>query len=367
VSAVKWSVENARLVCLCAREPANASDADIEAAARAIADWSATIKLASAHGVAAYLRQSLERAGVMLPADASAALRGTSIGAVAHVLSLTAQLERISQLFARIQIPVIVLKGPALAATIYPAASLRPYGDLDLTVHKGDEERAAAALVRLGLVEVPFEVEEARRAHADHGAEEGFHRLFIKEPENLLVELHVDPLQLGLRPVCEPGRWERALPIPKVNWTRMLSLEDQLVQLSVHALKHGFSRLIWLKDIELILAKGELNWELVQDVARLEGVGASVWYSVHLAARLLGFAVPTELRRLRPALLMRTLYGVIWPEQRVVDLAGRPRWRSVQFRVADSWRGMLPSLVLMGRRRDRARAVVQALWGRRSA
>jgi hypothetical protein len=283
------------------------------------------------------------------------------------VLSLDAHLERVAQTLAVERIEVIVLKGPALAATIYPVAALRPYGDIDLTVHEADDARAASALERNGFHETPFEPEVARRAHADHGAEESFHRLFVKSPEGLLFELHLDPLQLGLRPMCEAGRWARAVPFGRIPWAQMLCPEDQLIQLSVHAHKHGFSRLIWLKDIELVLAKGGLNWDLVDDVARREGVGASVWYSVYLAARLLGFDVPSELRQLRPSLPIRALYSWVWPEQRVMNLTGRPRWRSVQFRVADSWRGMIPSLVLMGRRRDRARAVARAVWRRPSA
>jgi hypothetical protein len=357
----------ARLITLCVREPGAVSDAELRAAASAISDWNGAVRLALRHGVAGYMRQSLDRAGVALPGEADAALQRAWIGTAAHVLSLDAQLTRVAESFARDRIPVIVLKGPALATTIYPATALRPYGDIDLTVHEADDARAATALERVGFAERPFEPEIARRAHADHGAEEAFHRLFVKQPEGLLFELHLDPLQLGLRPTCEAGRWARAIPFARTPSVKILSPEDQLIQLSVHAHKHGFTRLIWLKDIELVLAKGGLNWRLVQEVARLEGVGSSVWYSVHLAGRLLGFRVPTEIRQLRPWLPIRALYGVVWPEQPVVDLAARPRWRSVQFRVADSWRGMIPSLVLMGRRRDRARAVVRAIWRRPSA
>jgi hypothetical protein len=40
------------------------------------------------------------------------------------------------------------------------------------------------------------------------------------------------------------------------------------------------------------------------------------------------------------------------------------RRRAVQFLAADSWRGMLPNLVLMGRRGDRLRAIASAVLGR---
>ncbi len=357
---------DARLITLCAREPEATTDERIREAAVAVADWDRTVELALRHGVVGYVRQALDRAGVSLPAEAEAGLRHAWIAVIAHVLSLDVHLERVAQSLAAARIPVIVLKGPTLATTIYPAAALRPYGDIDLTVHEADGARAASALEASGFRETAFEPEVARLAHADHGAEEGFHRLFVKPPEGLLFELHLDPLQLGLRPTCEAGRWARALPFGRSPWAQMLGPEDQLVQLSVHAHKHGFSRLIWLKDLELLLKRygAVLDWGAVVNVAELEGVRSSVWYAIHLASRVLGFAPPPQLAGVTPGPLMRGLYGYVWPEQQVANLAGRARWRTVQFRVADSWRGMLPSLLLMGRKRDRARAIARAVFSR---
>src|ERR1700694_5679468 len=108
MSPIGWSAAPARLGCLCTREPANTGDAAIREAARAITDWSEVVNLASAHGVTAYVRQSSERASVALPKDPDASLRRASIGAVAYVLSLTSQLERIARHFADEQIAGVV-------------------------------------------------------------------------------------------------------------------------------------------------------------------------------------------------------------------------------------------------------------------
>ncbi len=355
----------ARFVTLVTREPDVTTAEEIRRAAAEVRDWAAVIDLANRHGVAAFARQSVGRAGVSLPPGVDGALRDAWVGGVAYVMSLNAELDRVIPAFADRGIPVIVLKGPALARTIYPAPTLRPYGDVDLTVHDDDQERAAAALRSTGFYEVPYEPEIARFAHADHGAEGAFHRTFVKEPQGLLLELHVDPLQLGLRPACEAGRWERAVAMPDLPGALMLGPEDQVVQLAVHAHKHSFGRLIWLKDLDLLLRRGGvLDWGIVRVVAQREGVTASVWYALRVASSLLAFDMPSEARPMRPALPLRMLYELLWPEERVADLTGRTRWRTVQFRVADSWRGMLPTLVLMGRRRDRARAVARAILRR---
>jgi putative nucleotidyltransferase-like protein len=148
----------------------------------------------------------------------------------------------------------------------------------------------------------------------------------------------------------------------------MLEREDQLVQLSVHAQKHGFSRLIWLKDLDLLLRHegGRLDWRLVEDVATREGVSASVWYALELAHTLLGTPLPGVAKRLAPRRLLKLLYAAVWPEQRIANLEGFLRRRAVQFHAAESWKGMLPSLILMGRRSVRARLLAGALLQRRS-
>jgi hypothetical protein len=77
---------------------------------------------------------------------------------------------------------------------------------------------------------------------------------------------------------------------------------------------------------------------------------------------LLAAPVPAAaLDQLRPAMPLRLLYGLVWPAARIVDLEGFMRRRAVQFHAAESWRGTLPSLILMGRRAERAHAMLDAL------
>jgi hypothetical protein len=213
-----------------------------------------------------------------------------------------------------------------------------------------------------------YAAEAARLAHAGHVHEgAGFHRQFIAQDSGVMVEVHRDPLQLGLQPACEEGRWQRAIPVPELRGALMLCAEDQLVHLSLHAHKHGFERLIWLKDIDLLLrARGpRLDWALVHAVARREGVTGSVWYTLWLARLLLGTPVPPgQLRRFRPAPPVRILYRLVWPPDRIQELGGHMRRRAVQFHAAESLRGMAPTLILMGRRRTRVRAMTRYLLGR---
>jgi hypothetical protein len=129
--------------------------------------------------------------------------------------------------------------------------------------------------------------------------------------------------------------------------------------------KHGFNRLIWLKDLDLLLRayQHQLDWDLVTSVARQEGVQASVWYTLYLTRMLLATPIPAGLlERLQPALPLRALYSQVWPARRIANLNMQMRRRAVQFHLAESWRGTLPSLLLMGRRLDRARSIVQTIF-----
>jgi Uncharacterised nucleotidyltransferase len=254
-----------------------------------------------------------------------------------------------------------VLKGPGLARTIYPSPSHRPYDDIDLTVAPTDEEAACEELTALGFSELKDEAEAAWQSRVGSvPGTVGYHRRF--QADGGIVELHTEPLQLGLPPLCEDGRWERANQMPGLPHCLMLGPEDQLVQLSVHAQKHGFSRLIWLKDLDLLLNAyaTKLDWELIQRVSHEEGVASSVWYALHLTRLLLGTNVPpAAMDALSPSPWTQALCNCIWPVEALAELQGQMRRRAVQFRGADGWRGMLPTMLVMGRRKARVQATVQ--------
>jgi Uncharacterised nucleotidyltransferase len=333
----------ARFVTACLRDDTPVPDAtDL--------DWRAVVHLTVRHRVMAFVL------GSPLPTDVGHALRQEMLTSHAVVMLLESELRRVVEAFAGL--PVMVLKGPGLARTLYDDPARRPYADLDVSVQRSDESRAVEALALLGYSELPYE------PNTGHHSECGFHRLFGGANQRALIELHVDPLQLGVQPVCEAERWQRAVPLPGFEPALMLGPSDQLVTLSVHAHKHGYSRLLWFKDLDLLLRRGAIDWSIVVDAARREGVAASVWYTLQLTRRLLGTPLPAHVDRLRPHWLTRCAYEFVWPTRRVLNLEGYLRRRAVQLFVAESWHGILPSLLLMGRHRARLRIALDVLLAR---
>jgi hypothetical protein len=357
-------IAEARLVVLCVREPSLSPRALAWMAATPL-DWERVLRLARQHRVLSYVRRTLkDHHPSLLPDAVDRRVQQLLLAESVRTMGLDAELGRIARALAAAAAPVLVLKGPALARTLYPSPTLRPYNDIDLVVQEEHEAAVVGVLHAGGFHEIDYEAEVARRAHAGHSHNGGaFHRQFVGNGGTVLVELHLDPLQLGLQPVCERERWQRALALPGVPGALMLGLEDQLVQLSVHAHKHGFNRLIWLKDLDLLVRTHgtDLDWRLIERVARREGVVGSVWYALYLARRLLRTPLPPAATRLQPAAPERLLYRLVWPEERIASLGGYMRRRAVQFHAAESLRGMVPSLFLMGRRRDRLAATARAL------
>jgi hypothetical protein len=355
----------ARFVTLAVREPDALQLDQMRRAAMEVRDWSAVAVLAARHGVAAYVRDAVARASLTLPSSVACALQVAERFALATVMGIDVELARFVEALGTEGISATVLKGPALARTIYPRRALRPYGDIDLTIQDRHQATAVRMLSEHGYREIAYPAEVARLKHAGGCARSaGFHRQFTSADDRVLVELHADPLQLGLRPTCEAARWQRAVAVPGLPGALMLCPEDQVVQLSTHLHKHGFDRLIWLKDIDLLLRAHEhrLDWDLVLRVARAEGVLGSVWYTLHLSRALLATPVPAAvLSSFRPSAALRMAYHWVWPMMRITNLEGFMRRRAVQFHVAESWRGTVPSLILMGRRVDRARAAVRAI------
>src|SRR6202008_2711637 len=82
--------------------------------------------------------------------------RDLAEGTARHLI-LSGELARLLKSFERQRIPVIPLKGPVLAETLYAHPALRPYTDLDLLIRRENVERVDDLLQRLGYRRVADE------------------------------------------------------------------------------------------------------------------------------------------------------------------------------------------------------------------
>ena len=120
-------------------------------------EWRPLAAAARREGVAPLLHYTLKEAGSLadVPPDVQTDLRQDYYATTARNLLVYRELSRIltalsappQSLISNVQssIPTVVLKGAALAATLYPAIGLRPMGDLDLLVPENHLAEAVPA------------------------------------------------------------------------------------------------------------------------------------------------------------------------------------------------------------------------------
>lgn len=208
----------------------------------------------------------------------------------------------------------VVFKGPALAAR-YPEPGLRPMEDIDLLLPRADHARALGALEGAGWT-------VARPAGSDR------YDTALRHPDvpSLFLELHYGLEGTSQRVTAlDPGAlWARRTPVDCAGTAAFgLPPADELVVLAAHAGKphHGFSRLVWIADLAMIVgdaaARGEpVDWDAVRAAAATARCVTVVGAALALARRV-GVDAPTE-RFPLPSTgwrgdAIRQLLSVTWP------------------------------------------------------
>jgi len=160
------------------------------------------------------------------------------------------------------------------------------------------------------------------------------------------------------------GVWERSRE-SEIGGARarVLSPEDQMLHLLVHANRHGCSRLKWLVDVSESFRRGEpIDWGLLESIARKEKVTAVIYETLVHVERLLGekFVETAVLERFSPNLFQRAAWRVLWPRKRLDEFRGRYEDGICYYfyRPLSGWN--LFNFVLMGRVKDKVK--YQARW-----
>lgn len=344
-------------------------------------DGAELVQQALAQGVAPLLYSRL-RGESRLPPACLEPLRQAYYATAAHNARLLHELEAILGALAAAGIPVLLLKGAALAQAVYDNPAVRPMGDVDLLVRPADVDAALQALAGLGYV--PQHHEPAAGSTRTYENE-----LLLGRPGGIPLEVHWSFFdspyyqhRLGME-----WFWETAVPVAPGTETlpagaahgpplpergndhrraaaaRMLGPEAQVLHLCAHLLLHHGAaeqlRLLWLHDIAEVLVRyrDRLDWEaLLTQAQRFELVLPLQQLLPRLAAEWrvpLPAAVLARLARLRPSKgESRTLAELTSPHRPPArrlwaDLRATPGWRR---RLRMFWVNMVPTPAYMRQR-----------------
>ncbi len=211
-------------------------------------DWTLVVRRALAHGLTPLLAWNLSRScSDSLPAELADALRDYLAQNRVRNLALAHEVLTIVDLLEAHNIPVIPIKGPVLAKTLFGDLAFRRCGDLDLLVPKRCVSSALDILGRRG-----YQLRQPLGAGQDAAYRRYEHHFELERPEQMiLAELHwnLTPRMMAVS-LDINGLWQRAREIPfEDRSVSSLSCEDYLIFLCVHGSKHFWYELRWICDV----------------------------------------------------------------------------------------------------------------------
>lgn len=203
------------------------------------------------------LSSALRRNGVRVESQDAPYLHTAALREQLRVQRYESVLGDALSILSPADLPIIVLKGAALAQLVYDDHAARHCHDVDLLVREGDLERAADRLAGRGF------------QRSEHVARPGRYDVRLVHSSGLPIELHSRLFQLSYYNLSSDA-WSRSQTaiISGVN-TRVLSPADQLLHVCGHA-SYSTSRssLLWVCDAwHLIRTCPALDWQSLLDGA----------------------------------------------------------------------------------------------------
>lgn len=271
--------EGGRLLSLCSEERA-------ESPAKPI-DWGRLLALAGRHGLIPLLAQRLDELDDR-PAWVEAVVRRRASSIASNNLARTAELLRLVDLFDSNAIDAVTFKGPTLALQAYGDLASRQFADLDILVDRSGVAESVARLADAGYVmKHPLHPSVFRHV-VRHG-----HELSLSRSGGSPVEL-----QWGLAATYFvvdadiPGMLSRRIHLPiGGRLVPVLSPEDNVVALSIHASKHLWERVAWAVDLDrFVRTTPGLDWDLIR--ARAIRARATRMLRLAIAIAWRGLAAP---------------------------------------------------------------------------
>ncbi|MGA7614135.1 MAG: nucleotidyltransferase family protein [Thermoanaerobaculia bacterium] len=254
------------------------------------ADVEPWVKLVEQHGVTELLASNHARLEFPRETDhpIRTELRKRSRNAAVREVLQQSELMELLGAIGEARIDVLLLKGAALAHTLYPSPHLRPRGDTDLLVGPEDLDALHEVLVASGYEPLPTDgvpdVQMRERPYLKKGPAGMRHTIDLHWALANRADLR-DRFVFG-------GLWGRSIPVPRLGASaRALSRSDALIHAAIHRSAHHdeSDRLIWLYDIHLLL--GAMSREERAECfarARAKEVSAAVKSGVEKTAKLFG-------------------------------------------------------------------------------
>jgi len=215
---------------------------------------------------------------------------------------LLRELYRIISPLEEAGIQPVVLKGPALAQTVYDPPLARYFTDLDVLVRREDCDAACEILRRLGYGPTRGAM------HPQYYERYHFHRS-LENSAGVLVEVHWDLSRRNdyVRFDVDAFRARACIlettPVP----IRIPAASDQLLLVAKQELDGGFSDLRRVVDGAFLIRAGAASDPSLAERARNQNLAGALWVLLLLVRELTAITAPDPLEAgVRPASLVET-------------------------------------------------------------
>lgn len=208
------------------------------------------------------------------------------------------QLDRVALALNEKNIPLVALKNSGIARGIHHDLAGCPMGDVDVLVRPSDFRNAHNTMLKLGFQlddRSPFDMEDIDEAEKHGGAE---YTISLSDGSILWFELQWRPVAgRWIQPDQEPPAdrlMERSVRI-EGSTARLLSPEDNLLQVSLHTAKHSYVRAPGFRlhtDVDRIVRSCSIDWDVFCERVEKMRVRTAVYLSLLIPASLLDTPVP---------------------------------------------------------------------------
>jgi len=266
------------------------------------------------------------------------------------------ELDQMASELAAKAIQVVALKNAGIARGIYPCLGCCPMGDIDVLVRKIDFRAAHEVLMNEGYhFEFRSKLEKATLEHAEKSGGAEYWKI-LSNGEKLWLELQWRPIAgRWIRPDQEPSAdelIERSIPIPGTE-VRLLSPEDNLLQVSLHTAKHTYVRAPGFRlhtDVDRIVRRQKIDWELFLFRVKSLQVQTAVYFSLAIPHSIFATPIPEYvLKELQPSPWKKSVIsrwiqraGLFNPDEEKFSKAGYIVFNSLLY---DDFRGFLKGLL----------------------
>jgi hypothetical protein len=285
-----------RLLVLCARTRMTPAILEQirELLARSL-DWPYLLSEAAENSITPLFERAIRAAApTSIPPEYSAQLKSASRANTVRCLFLTAELNKIIELFQAAGIQAIPYKGPIAAAQAYGDITLREFEDLDIILRQRDLPKAHEIILSLGYQpKFPWILSSDAAASLVPGEYN-----YRDDARRSMVELHTEITLRHFPVVPDLDNFsQRLVPVDLGGHAvHTFRVEDALPILCIHGSKDFWERLSWIADLsELIQSHPALDWDQAERRAESLKAQRMLHLGLTLAADLLDTPLPPEI------------------------------------------------------------------------